>query len=393
MWGRCVNDAVKKFLQFQLSVNVTAIIITFVTAIASDSEESVLSAVQLLWVNLIMDTFAALALATDPASQTVLNRKPDLPRSPIISTSMIKVIVSQSIYKTAVAFVLHFAGRQILGYRLNYSNEEEEAEYNEQGTELKTLVFNAFVWCQIFNQINCRRLDNKLNVFEGIHRNLWFIVIFCIMCGGQILIVFVGGAAFSVKPINGRDWAISIICGLCSLIIGALVRFIPDKGIERKLIDWKVFPDPNVLPINNKPSQKGEDPVYDSLQVLSALRGGRIKGSSFVQKSRKIVRHPIQQISESMHLTNHSRSSGQTTPENQSQQHLSPIHNHLDALSVLPMMVASSVGAGPAYRSSRSGSITNKSDLSKHSPSNSFSYSNHSPNSQHDELLPPSPLR
>ena len=81
MWGRCVNDSVKKFLQFQLSVNVTAILIVFVTAIASASEESVLSAVQLLWVNLIMDTFAALALATDPATPTVLDRKPEVPGS------------------------------------------------------------------------------------------------------------------------------------------------------------------------------------------------------------------------------------------------------------------------------------------------------------------------
>src|SRR6266852_1573690 len=67
MWGRCVNDAVKKFLQFQVSVNITAVVITFVTAVASNSETSALTAVQLLWINIIMDTFAALALATDPA--------------------------------------------------------------------------------------------------------------------------------------------------------------------------------------------------------------------------------------------------------------------------------------------------------------------------------------
>ncbi|KAH9446324.1 hypothetical protein Pst134EA_030245 [Puccinia striiformis f. sp. tritici] len=72
MWGRCVNDSVKKFLQFQLSVNITAVLITFITSIASDSETSILTAVQLLWVNLIMDTFAALALATDPATRESL---------------------------------------------------------------------------------------------------------------------------------------------------------------------------------------------------------------------------------------------------------------------------------------------------------------------------------
>ncbi len=73
MWGRCVNDAVRKFLQFQISVNITAVIVTFATAVASASETSALSAVQLLWINIIMDTFAALALATDPASLSLLD--------------------------------------------------------------------------------------------------------------------------------------------------------------------------------------------------------------------------------------------------------------------------------------------------------------------------------
>lgn len=386
MWGRCVNDSVKKFLQFQLSVNVTAILIVFVTAIASNSEESVLSAVQLLWVNLIMDTFAALALATDPATPSVLDRKPEVPGSPIINASMLKVITSQSLYKTAVVFVLHFAGRQILGYRTEYTTDEEEAEFSAQGTQLKTLVFNAFVWCQIFNQINCRRLDNKLNIFEGIHKNWWFIVMFCIMVGGQVLIVFVGGAAFSVTRIGGRDWAISVICGLCSLIVGALFRFIPDEPIERKLTQWGVLPDPHRLPIaKGEPSKKGEDPIYDSLQLLSMLRGGRIRGSSFVQKSRRIVRHPIQELSETLY--SHSKAnSGTTTPDNSSTSPLSAKHTHLDALSVLPMMVASSVGAGPAYRSSRSGSVNSRPG---HSPSTSISKGAY--DDDHSSA-PPSPL-
>src|SRR5260221_2764361 len=71
MWGRCVNDAVRKFLQFQINTNITAVVVTFVTAVAAASEESALSAVQLLWINLIMDTFAALALATDQATEAL----------------------------------------------------------------------------------------------------------------------------------------------------------------------------------------------------------------------------------------------------------------------------------------------------------------------------------
>jgi Ca2+-transporting ATPase len=98
MWGRCVNDAVRKFLQFQISTNITAVIITFVSAVASDEEESVLSAIQLLWINIIMDTFAALALATNPASESLLDGMPDTRGTRLFTANMIKMILGQSIY-------------------------------------------------------------------------------------------------------------------------------------------------------------------------------------------------------------------------------------------------------------------------------------------------------
>lgn len=165
IWGRCVNDAVRKFLQFQISTNVTAVVITFVTAVASDQEESVLTAVQLLWINIIMDTFAALALATDPATEKLLDRKPDKKSSPLFTTDMYKMILCQSIYQIIVIFIFHFRGHQILGY-----------DFTEHSNlVVKTLVFNAFVFAQIFNSINCRRLDRGLNIFEGILRNQYFI--------------------------------------------------------------------------------------------------------------------------------------------------------------------------------------------------------------------------
>jgi P-type Ca2+ transporter type 2C len=167
MWGRCVNDAVRKFLQFQISTNITAVIITIVTAIASVSETSALSAVQLLWINIIMDTFAALALATDPASESLLDRKPEPKHAPLFTVNMYKQIFGQAIYQIIVILTFHFAGLWILGLS---STDENKAM-------LQTLVFNAFVFAQIFNSINCRRLDRRLNVFEGILRNYYFIVI------------------------------------------------------------------------------------------------------------------------------------------------------------------------------------------------------------------------
>ena len=218
MWGRAVNDAVKKFLQFQITVNITAVILTFISSIASSDNASVLTAVQLLWVNLIMDTLAALALATDPPTEKILERPPQPKSDPLITHNMWKMILGQAVYQLVVSLALYFAGMTIFGY-----------EGDVQRRQLDTVVFNTFVWMQIFNEFNNRRLDNKFNIFEGIQRNFWFIGINCIMVGGQIMIIFVGGAAFRIERITGTQWAISILCALPCLLWAVLIRCVPDK--------------------------------------------------------------------------------------------------------------------------------------------------------------------
>lgn len=232
MWGRSVNDAVAKFLQFQITVNITAVILAFVSAVSSPDMHSVLSAVQLLWVNLIMDTFAALALATDPPTEKILDRKPAPKRAPLITTNMWKMIIGQAIYQLIVTFVLYFAGFSILGYSDQVKNAPEgkrDALSELLHLQLNTIVFNTFVWMQIFNEFNNRRLDNKFNIFEGIHRNYFFIGINAIMIGGQVMIIFIGGRAFEIKRIDGIQWAISIGCALPCLLWAVLLRTIPDK--------------------------------------------------------------------------------------------------------------------------------------------------------------------
>ncbi|WVQ83119.1 calcium-translocating P-type ATPase, PMCA-type [Cryptococcus sp. DSM 104549] len=283
MWGRCVNDSVKKFLQFQISVNITAVVITFVSAVASSSESSVLTAVQLLWVNLIMDTFAALALATDPASEASLDRKPDRKNAPLITVEMFKMVLVQATYQVIVCLVLHFAGLKILGL--------EDTDQNN--SELGALVFNSFVFCQIFNQLNCRRLDRKFNVLEGFFRNYYFIVIFLIMVGGQILIIEVGGAAFQVVRLGGRDWGISLVIGAISLPIGALVRILPTEPLYKILIALHIYADPNKLPVVSPKAEEEEyqynpalSKVKDNLSTYANIRGGRLRASSMVAKSR-----------------------------------------------------------------------------------------------------------
>jgi P-type Ca2+ transporter type 2C len=182
---------------------------------------SVLTAVQLLWVNLIMDTFAALALATDPPTEKILNRPPQGKKAPLITTNMWKMIVGQAIFQLAVTFTLYFAGPSIFP---SYSN-----------IELRTVVFNTFVWMQIFNEFNNRRLDNRFNIFEGLHRNKFFIVINVLMVGLQVAIIFVGGRVFSVSSegLTGPQWAVSVVLALLCMPWAVAVRLFPDAWFAR----------------------------------------------------------------------------------------------------------------------------------------------------------------
>ncbi|KAG1781576.1 Ca-transporting ATPase [Suillus placidus] len=281
MWGRCVNDAVRKFLQFQISTNVTAVVITCVTAIVSNSETSALSAVQLLWINIIMDTFAALALATDPASPVLLDRKPDRQTAPLFTVDMYKQILLQSVYQITVILLFHFLGIQILGL----------ANTSGNNTIVQTLVFNVFVFAQISNSVNSRRLDRKLNIFEGMLNNWYFMVITLIEITVQVVIVFIGSTAFQVTRIGGREWGISLALGLVSIPLGALIRLLPNGPFERLFILMRLLPKsqgdlPKVRP-DQVEWNSAIELVRDNLATFANLRGGRLRSSSLVVKSRQ----------------------------------------------------------------------------------------------------------
>jgi Ca2+-transporting ATPase len=285
LWGRAVNDAVKKFLQFQITVNITAVILTFVSAVSSDDQTSVLTAVQLLWVNLIMDTFAALALATDPPTRTLLDRKPDPKSAPLITLRMWKMIIGQAIYQLVVTFILYFGGESILSY---HSKREHE--------QLPALVFNVFVWMQIFNALNNRRLDNRFNVFEGITHNWFFIFILAIMIGGQTLIMFVGGVAFNIEEsLNGAQWGYSIVLGFLSLPVGMIVRLIPDELVAKcvpAFVKRKSTPE---LVVSDEEYQwnQGLLEIRDELAFIKRVRGGRLSNLKFK------MQHPKEAFSKS----------------------------------------------------------------------------------------------
>ncbi|KAN0138924.1 calcium-translocating P-type ATPase [Lactarius tabidus] len=286
MWGRCVNDAVRKFLQFQISTNVTAVVITFVWALASSAEEGVLSAIQLLWINIIMDTFAALALATDPISPVLLNRKPDRKTDPLFTVNMLKQILGQAYYQIVIILLFHFLGSQILGFH----HTDDSTLQKQHDAVVQTLVFNVFVFAQIFNSFNCRRLDRKLNVFEGMSKNWYFMSITAIEVAVQVLICSVGGSAFDVTRIGIREWGISLALGCVSLPLGVLIRLAPNEPCERVFKALRLLPKQEVLPTVRPDAEPGfplaVDQVRDNLGSFTKPRGGRMRGSSFVRKSR-----------------------------------------------------------------------------------------------------------
>lgn len=306
-WGRAVNDAVKRFLQFQLTVNVTAVILTFVTAVSSEEESSVLTAVQLLWVNLIMDTLAALALATDPPHDSVLDRKPEPKGSGIISVTMWKMILGQSIYQLAITFLLYYGGPKGVLPTKNIPSKDEIA----------TLVFNTFVWMQIFNQWNNRRLDNKFNIFEGLTKNWFFIGISAIMCGGQVLIIFVGGHAFQIAE-EGQSstlWGIAIVLGFISIPFGIVIRLVPDSFLLALIPEFLKKRANNVpgLTISDEEMNMYPEPladVRDELNFLRRMKGGRLNNLKFAIAHPKEAVEMVRSRSPS-----HSRSNSLNAPQ------------------------------------------------------------------------------
>ena len=216
-----------------------------------------------------MDTLAALALATDPPTKSILDRPPEPKSAPLISFTMWKMMIGQSIFQLIVTLILNFGGSAIFNYA---SGGEKDS--------LKTAIFNTFVWMQIFNQYNSRRLDNKLNIFEGVLNNWWFIGVQFAIVGGQVLIIFVGGAAFSIHKIDGYQWGYSVILGLFSLPVAVLIRLIPDEWIRKLIPTWLARKAKPKLMITDEEHQFEWNPaleeIREELTFLKRLRGGRL---------------------------------------------------------------------------------------------------------------------
>ena len=301
IYGRNIYDNIRKFLQFQLSVNFCACILVFVCACIGN--ETPLTPIQMLWVNLIMDSLGSLALATEPPYEELLKRKPTRRNEFIINGKMCKHIAFQSLAQIALLIVLYllapkfikennlirlaeskiieycyeqFPGKSpeyiINGMESKWKNDiklkntdETCGDYKDKltlsqaynqyidansGTVHMVIIFNIFVFYTLFNQINCRVIDDSFNIFKRIQNSPFFIIITIFEMGLQVLIIFLGSSPFHIvdKGLTGIQWGICIGFSGITFVISIIAKCIPiDTCLDRAL------------------SPKEEQPVFDPL--------------------------------------------------------------------------------------------------------------------------------
>lgn len=207
MWGRSLYRNIQRFLLFQLTINVSALIIVLLGSIFGS--ELPLTVTQMLWVNLIMDTFAAGALASLPPSEDVMNDKPRRNEDFIITAPMRNIILF-----TGIAFVIILLG--LLYYFT-------DSDGNISALNLSRF-FTIFVMFQFWNMFNAKTFLSGWSAFKNLSKSKGFVLVAMLIVVGQILIVQFGGEVFRTVPLSLRDWAL-IIAGTSSvLLLGELLR-------------------------------------------------------------------------------------------------------------------------------------------------------------------------
>jgi len=196
-WGRNVYCSVQKFLQFQLTVNIAAICCAVVGAFAF--QESPIAAVQMLWVNLIMDSLASLALATEPPAEQLLERPPVNRSESIITEQMWYNMLGHATYQIVIVMWMLFSPDSLPNNE-GGTGVKPGSEHDGKPSEHYTIIFNSFVFMQLFNEINCRKLQGEINILVGLFANAYFLVIWFTTVILQIIMTQFGGRAIKCIP-------------------------------------------------------------------------------------------------------------------------------------------------------------------------------------------------
>jgi len=309
MWGRNVYDSIAKFLQFQLTVNVSAVSIAVLGAVVVKGNP--LTVVQMLWVNLIMDSLGALALANEPPTEDLLNRAPYGRNKTLLSYEMCCNILGQSVYQLVVLILLLFWGA---GEQRPLRVDVEDWHFPKGGlmnipsgtgrghhadpTVHYSLIFNCFVFMQLANWINCRKLYHEYNVFKGIQNNITFCVIWAICAGVQVLVVqaagFGGGKGinklFKTRALGTSEWLVCLGCGIFSFFWQLVIAFFGTrmKPVLVKDTEWKPLRPGDVQATNFGATQDRSAPEANDAVIVPVQEHGTMPDASTSEK-RDIV--------------------------------------------------------------------------------------------------------
>jgi len=226
MWGRSLYRNIQRFILFQLTVNLAACLTLLIGSFMGTQPP--LTVTQMLWVNLVMDTFAAMALASLPPSRSVMKDKPRNRRKFIINAAMAKsIIITGGIFAFVMIGLLYLLEHVKITSLEQILHPALEGYKNLSPYEL-ALFFSFFVMLQMWNLFNARAFATHRSAFHLAHCSEFALIVLTVLLG-QILIVTFGGEFFNVVPIPATDWGMIIAATAPVLLIGEAIRVFQKK--------------------------------------------------------------------------------------------------------------------------------------------------------------------
>lgn len=223
LYGRTIFNSIRKFIVFQLTINVAAVLISFVCPLLGINEP--LTVIQILWVNLVMDTLAALAFGGEPALKRFMKEKPKKRSESIVSKKMWSSIITGSLWMFILGFfMLTFSPLQkIFVEGLEGVNTFNPADFSsgDKYLELGTAYFAFFIFSAVFNAFNAR--TDKANLFENIGGNKGFLKVLGIIAVVQIAMTYLGGAVLRCHGLDFVEWLVVLVMAV-SIIPVDLIR-------------------------------------------------------------------------------------------------------------------------------------------------------------------------
>jgi Ca2+-transporting ATPase len=230
-WGRSLYENIQRFIQFQLTINVSALAIAFLGPFLG--VQPPFTVLQLLWINVIMDTFAAIALCSEPPRPGLMLRRPKRRDESILTPAMRRTILSTAAFFVAVMLGL-LLGMEAGWFAAGSGPNPNGWDFAPLNVRQVSVFFTAYVLFQVWNMINCRSLTPDVSGLRRVGRNGAFLAIMAAIVVGQILIVTLGGRVFSVEPLGLLDWVVIAFATSSVLVFAEVVRRIRQRGAKRQ---------------------------------------------------------------------------------------------------------------------------------------------------------------